>query len=405
MVVAALISPAFINPFNLINVLRQMALFGIVSIGMTMVILTAGIDLSVGSVVAVAAVVCAMMLDAGMPVPLVIVAGLAIGAALGAVNGARHHARQDPALHHDARHDGHRPRPRHDHLGRPSGPFPRGSRELRLARPGHLLGLPVPVWVFALVALAACFVLRYTAFGRNIYAVGSNPEAARLSGINVRLTVFLVYVISGFLAGLTALIFISRLTVGEPVAATGLELEAIAITVIGGTSLFGGEGSVLGTILGAAIITVLANMLNLFGVSPFTQQIVKGVIIVAAVLFEMHRRNQQFREMSAERPDATRHNRGGRNEQLVEDHLQSSREPPSSPAPRWSGARPGQDQDRLLAGHDGKLLARQHGRAQQEVVRREHRRQGRADHHQRREQRIASRSPTSRACSPRTSTS
>ena len=113
-----------------------------------------------------------------------------------------------------------------------------------------------------------------------------------MSGINVGATIFSVYAISGFLAGLTALIMISRLTVGEPVLATGLELEAIAMTVIGGTSLFGGEGGVIGTILGAAIVTVLANMLNLFGVSPFTQQIVKGVIIVAAVLFETYRRNR-----------------------------------------------------------------------------------------------------------------
>ena len=158
---------------------------------------------------------------------------------------------------------------------------------------GHFLHLPVPVWIFA--AGRGCgliFVLRFTAFGRNVYAVGSNPEAARLSGIDVRRTIFSVYVISGFLSALTALIFVSRLTVGEPVAGVGLELEAIAITVIGGTSLFGGEGSVIGTIIGAAIIAVLANILNLFGVSPFTQQIVKGAIIVAAVLFEMQRRRR-----------------------------------------------------------------------------------------------------------------
>ena len=133
---------------------------------------------------------------------------------------------------------------------------------------------------------------RFTPFGRNVYAVGSNPEAARLSGIDVRRTIFFVYAISGFLSALTALIFVSRLTVGEPVAGMGLELEAIAITVIGGTSLFGGEGGIVGTVLGAAIIAVLANILNLFGVSPFTQQIVKGAIIVVAVLFETQRRRR-----------------------------------------------------------------------------------------------------------------
>jgi ribose transport system permease protein len=157
---------------------------------------------------------------------------------------------------------------------------------------GHLLGLPVPVWIFAVVAASAYIVLRYTPFGRNIYAVGSNPEAARLAGIDVGLVVFSVYVISGALSALTALIFVSRLTVGEPVAGVGLELEAIAVTVIGGTSLFGGEGGVVGTVMGAAIFAVLANILNLAGVSPFTQQIVKGAIIVFAVLFETQRRRR-----------------------------------------------------------------------------------------------------------------
>jgi ribose transport system permease protein len=291
-VVATMVNQAFISPFNLVNVMRQMALFGIVSIGMTMVILTAGIDLSVGSIVAVAAVICAGLLDSGAPIPLVVLTGLAVGAFCGAINGAGVTLGKIPpfimtlgmmvvargsAMTISGGHPVH---------------FREAAASFSWLGQGIMFGIPVPVWVFALVAFVAWFVLRYTGFGRNLYAVGSNPEAARLSGINVRLTIFLVYVISGFLAGLTALIFISRLTVGEPVVATGLELEAIAITVIGGTSLFGGEGTIIGTILGAAIITVLANMLNLFGVSPFTQQIVKGVIIVAAVLFEMHRRNR-----------------------------------------------------------------------------------------------------------------
>ena len=290
--VAALVSDAFLNPFNLVNVLRQIALFGIVSIGMTFVILTAGIDLSIGSIVAVVAVVSAMMLDSGTPIPVVILAGLAIGTALGAINGAGITLGRIPPFIMTLGtmvmgrglamtiSDGH---PIH---------FREEAASFAWLGQGHALGIPVPVWIFAIVAAAAAGILRYTAFGRNVYAVGSNAEAARLSGISVGGTVFIVYLISGLLSGLTALIFISRLTVGEPVAGVGLELEAIAITVIGGTSLFGGEGSVSGTILGAAIIAVLANILNLFGVSPFTQQIVKGAIIVAAVLFEMTRRKR-----------------------------------------------------------------------------------------------------------------
>jgi ribose transport system permease protein len=288
--VAALVSDAFLNPFNIINVMRQVALFGIVSVGMTFVILTAGIDLSIGSIVAVVAVTAAMLLNSGLPIPLVIILGLAIGSLMGMLNGAGITLGGIPPFIMTLGtmvmgrglamtiSEGH---PIH---------FRAVADEFSWLGQGHLLGLPVPVWVFATVAALAAGILRFTPFGRNIYAVGSNPEAARLAGIDVKRTVFMVYLISGFLSGLTALIFISRLTVGEPVAGVGLELEAIAITVIGGTSLFGGEGRVSGTILGAAIVAVLANILNLFGVSPFTQQIVKGAIIVAAVLFEIIRR-------------------------------------------------------------------------------------------------------------------
>jgi len=291
-IAAAIISPAFLNPFNIINVLRQIALFGIVSVGMTFVILTAGIDLSVGSIVAVTAVISAMLLDAGIPIAAVLGVGLVVGIAMGAVNGLGITLGGIPpfimtlgmmvmgrglAMTISGGHPIH---------------FREEAESFAWLGQGNFLHLPVPVWIFAAVVGAAIFVLRFTGFGRNVYAVGSNPEAARLSGIDVRRTIFLVYVISGGLSALTALIFVSRLTVGEPVAGVGLELEAIAITVIGGTSLFGGEGTVVGTMLGAAIIAVLANILNLFGVSPFTQQIVKGAIIVAAVLFETQRRRR-----------------------------------------------------------------------------------------------------------------
>jgi ribose transport system permease protein len=234
-----------------------------------------------------------MLLAADMPIALVIAAGLGIGVLLGAVNGIGITLGRLPPFIMTLGmmvmgrglamtiSDGH---PIH---------FPNKSADFAWLGQGYLVGLPVPVWIFAVVAVVAYVVLRYTPFGRNIYAVGSNPEAARLSGIDVQLTIFAVYVISGFLSALTALIFVSRLTVGEPVAGIGLELEAIAVSVIGGTSLFGGEGGVVGTIIGAAIFAVLANLLNLAGVSPFTQQIVKGAIIVLAVLFETQRRRRR----------------------------------------------------------------------------------------------------------------
>lgn len=291
-VIAAVISPAFLNPFNVINVLRQIALFGIVSAGMTFVILTAGIDLSIGSIVAVTAVVSALLLQAGIPITIVIVAGLLVGVALGMINGVGITlGRIPPFIMTLGMMVMGRGLAMTIAEGHPIG-FNNAAADFAWLGQGYLLSIPVPVWIFAAIAAAAFFVLRYTVFGRNIYAVGSNPEAARLSGINVSLTIFFVYVISGVLASLTALIFVSRLTVGEPTAGTGLELEAIAITVIGGTNLFGGEGSIIGTVVGAAIFAVLANLLNLAGVSPFTQQIVKGAIIVAAVLLEIHRRRR-----------------------------------------------------------------------------------------------------------------
>jgi ribose transport system permease protein len=148
--------------------------------------------------------------------------------------------------------------------------------------------------VLGVLATIAWFVLRHTPFGREVYAVGDNPEAARLSGIATDRVIFSVYVISGMCAAISALIVVSRLTAGEPSQGTGAELDAIAIVVIGGTSLFGGEGGVGGTLVGAAIVAAMNNLLNLIGVSPFSQQIVKGLIILGAVFLE--RRSAARRE-------------------------------------------------------------------------------------------------------------
>lgn len=291
-VVAALLSPAFLNPANLMNVFRQVALYGIVSVGMTFVILTKGIDLSVGSILGVCAVSTALLLSGGWSPWLAVVIALLIGTGLGAVNGIGVAIGRVPPFIMTL---GMMVMARGLALtlanGQPIGLKDAAANFAWLGR-GAMLGIPVPVWIFAVVAAIAIFVLRYTPFGRQIYAVGSNEEAAHLSGISVNLINFYVYVISGFLAALTALIFVSRLTVGEPTAGTGIELEAIAITVIGGTSLFGGEGGIFGTIVGAAILAVLANIMNLVGISPFTQQIVKGAIIVGAVLYEMQRKRK-----------------------------------------------------------------------------------------------------------------
>jgi ribose transport system permease protein len=285
-VIGAVMSPHFAQFNNLINVVRQVAIIGIIGVGMTFVILTAGIDLSVGSIVGLTAVVSADILAHGAPWPVAVLAGMLVGAAVGALNGLGiTKGRVQPFIMTlgmlvIARgvtmtySDGH--------------PISVGSawESFYWLGNGELLGIPVPVWIFAVIATLAGFVLTYTPFGRQVYAVGDNLEAARLAGIKTGRIIFSVYVICGVLSAVSALILVSRLSTGEPTQGTGFELDAIAIVVIGGTSLFGGEGGVRGTVIGAAIVAVLANLLNLLGVSPFTQQIIKGAIIIGAVLLD-----------------------------------------------------------------------------------------------------------------------
>lgn len=283
-IAASIASPHFLRVDNLIDVGRQIAISGIVAVGMTFVILTAGIDLSVGAIIGVVAVISASMLKAGIPQFWVIIAGLAIGGFVGAINGLGVTVGRVPAFIMTL---GLMVAGRGFAMTYSQGaPIDLGNatNAFQWLGGGNWLGIPVPIWVFALVFIAGALTLKYTAFGRYVYAVGDNREAARLSGIHVGLVEFMVYFLTGILSGLAALIFVSRLTVGDPTAGTDMELDAIAMVVIGGVSLFGGEGGIAGTLIGTAIIAVLANLLNLVGISPFTQEIVKGAIIVGAVL-------------------------------------------------------------------------------------------------------------------------
>ena len=291
--VGATLSPHFLTVANIANVARQASIVGILGIGMTFVILTAGIDLSVGSVLGLVAISFAAAMGSGVPWPLAIGLALLVGGGAGAING----------------------------LGITKGglqPFIMTLGMLVIARgvtltiadgkpiragdnagdiawigSGDVLGVPVPLLLFAGIAALSWFVLRATPFGRRIYAVGDNREAARLSGIDTDRAVFSAYVISGLCAAVAALIVVSRLAAAEPTQGTGFELDAIAIVVIGGTSLFGGEGGVGGTVVGAAVVAAMNNLLNLLGVSPFSQQIVKGLIILGAVLLERRTRARE----------------------------------------------------------------------------------------------------------------
>jgi ribose transport system permease protein len=285
-IVGAVLSPFFLTPSNAANVARQASIIGILGVGMTFVILTAGIDLSVGSMLGFAAIIFAMAISSGVAWPLAILIALLSGACVGAINGLGvTKGRLQPFVMTLGMLVIARGVTMTISNGKPI-PLGAAASEVAWIGTGDLFGVPVPVLLFALIALAAWFTLKYTPFGRQVYAVGDNLEAARLSGIPTERTIFSVYVISGLCAAVSALIVVSRLTAGEPSQGTGFELDAIAIVVIGGTSLFGGEGGVGGTVIGAAIVAAMNNLLNLLGVSPFSQQIVKGLIILGAVYLE-----------------------------------------------------------------------------------------------------------------------
>ncbi len=287
---ASFISSHFLNPINILNVLRQVALYGILGVGMTFVILTKGIDLSVGSTVALVGVVGALLMERGVPIPLMIPICLALGAVVGAVNGFGVSYWRIPAFITTL---GTKVMVRGFALMLADGGTVKpgkAAEDFFFLGGGYLFGIPTPIYVFVIVCILAGVTLKLTPFGRAVYAVGSNEEAAHLSGVNVPLVTFGVYIIGSVLAALSGLIFLSRLSVGDPNSGLGLELEAITIAVIGGASLFGGEGTVIGTIGGAMVLAIIANVLNLAGVSPFSQQVVKGAIIILAVLMETGRK-------------------------------------------------------------------------------------------------------------------
>lgn len=292
-VAGSLTSDSFLTRSNFENLAKQMAIVGILGIGMTFVILTGGIDLSVGSILGCVGIVFAVLLKGGMAWPLAATIALAAGAAIGALNG----------------------------LGVTIGGLPpfimtlammviaRGSvmtyadgKPISVGRPGteaiawidaaKPFGVPAPFLLMLALAAGAGFVLHYTVFGRRVYAVGDNIEAARLSGISTGRVLFAVYAISGLCAALGALILVSRVATGLPRSGETMELDAIAIVVIGGTSLFGGEGGVRGTLIGAAIVGVVSNIMIQLNISLFARPIPLGLIIIGAVLIERHGRGR-----------------------------------------------------------------------------------------------------------------
>ncbi|PAO34060.1 ribose ABC transporter permease [Vibrio vulnificus] len=287
-VVVSFLNPNFFTVDNILNILRQTSVNAIIAVGMTLVILTAGIDLSVGSVLALCGAFAASLVAMEVPVLIAVPTALLAGAALGAISGViiakgkvqafiatlvtMTLLRGVTMVYTD---------------GRPiSTGFTDTADAFAWFGTGYALGIPVPVWLMVIVFAAAWYLLNHTRFGRYVYALGGNESATRLSGINVDKVKIGVYAICGLLAALAGIIVTSRLSSAQPTAGMGYELDAIAAVVLGGTSLMGGKGRIMGTLIGALIIGFLNNALNLLDVSSYYQMIAKAAVILLAVMVD-----------------------------------------------------------------------------------------------------------------------
>lgn len=293
-VLFAVLSPYFFSPDNLLNVTLQASITAIIAAGMTFVILTGGIDLSVGSLVAFAGIVTTGVLKTGLPLPAAFLAALIAGLAAGALAGGfagfcitRFNiapfivtlatmtiARGGAFVLTD---------------GRPIWELP---EEFAFLGSGRILAVPVPSIIMALTFVVSHIVLTRTRFGRHVYAVGGNIEAARLAGIRTSRVLIKVYILSGGLAALSGILLASRMNSGQPNAGLSYELDVIASVVVGGTSLSGGKGSIIGTFIGAMLIAVLRNGLNLLNVGSYVQQVIVGAVILLAVMVDQLRRRR-----------------------------------------------------------------------------------------------------------------
>ncbi|OQB28526.1 MAG: Ribose transport system permease protein RbsC [Chloroflexi bacterium ADurb.Bin180] len=281
----AFVAPEFFRAANLLNVLRSASLLAILAIGQTIIVLTGGIDLSMGTVATLAAIMTAWLLDrAHVPVPLAMAAGLAVGAFSGSANGLMR-----------------------AYIGLPTFVATYGTqwmaigfavvmlggyniygfeRSFRFFGIGRVAGIPVPIFLLVIVWLLTWFILNRTTFGRRLYATGANREAARLSGIDTRRVLMQAHILSGLYAGFSGILMASLLNSGEAGMSDQQLLPAIAAVVVGGASLRGGQGGIFGTVIGALIMTLIGNAMNLMGLSSNWQSVVQGLVILGAVLLD-----------------------------------------------------------------------------------------------------------------------
>lgn len=299
-IILSIISPVFLSMRNITNVVRQVSIVGVIAMGVTFVIITSGIDLSSGSMIALISVVVATFsqnvvnpdqpVSIVMPLAIAIVCALLLGVILGVINGSLTAfgkippfiatlgmmtvARGAAALYT---------------RGRPVGDL---KESFTFIGTGNFLGIPLPIWIFAAMGVISHILLSKTKFGRHIFALGGNEQAARICGINVEKTLIKAYAFAGFLTAVSAIMLTARTSAGNPTYGLAYEFDAITATVIGGTSLTGGIGSIPLCVIGALIIGVLNNGMDLMGVNAYWQQIVKGVIIVVAVLIDARKQKR-----------------------------------------------------------------------------------------------------------------
>ncbi|MDR2097977.1 MAG: ABC transporter permease [Spirochaetaceae bacterium] len=287
-VFSILARPYFFTVGNLLTVATQTAVIAIIAIGQTYVMITSGIDLSIGSNIALSGMIAAMAMMSGIPVFLAGLLGILSGAAVGAINGIfTTYGRIPPFIATLGTMTAVRGVSLTLTQGIPIGGLPKSFTVIGTDSIGPI---PIPVILMLAAVILFGFILAKTTLGRHVYALGSNFDAARLSGVNTNRTLILVYVFSGMLAAFAGLIMAARIVSAQPAAGDGYELDAVASSVIGGTSTLGGEGSIAGTFIGAFIIGILRNGLNLIGVSPFIQKIVIGIVIAGSVFLDKIKR-------------------------------------------------------------------------------------------------------------------
>ncbi|NMM62127.1 ribose ABC transporter permease [Clostridium sp. P21] len=283
-IVISVLTPRFLTIPNILNVFTQVSVNAIIAVGMCFVILTGGIDLSVGSTLAIAGAIAATLAQKNVNIVLILVLTVIIGGLIGLINGIIVAKGKIQAfivtlatmtIFRGV-----------TYVYTNGTPISGLGSSFTFIGNGTVFGIPLPVVIIVIVAVLAWYVLTQTRYGRYVYAVGGNEDSSRLSGINTDKIKALVYVLSGAAAALSAIVVTSRIGSASPNAGSGFELDAIAAVVLGGTSLSGGEGSLTGTIIGAMIIGVLNNGLNLMNVSPFYQSIVKGLVILLAVMLD-----------------------------------------------------------------------------------------------------------------------